>query len=191
MTTRTESNQKELPKYTTRFSFRNRMYRFLWTIVRMILFRPFGSQLFNGWRILLLRLFGAKIGKHSVVYSSANIWMPSNLEIGDRTCIGPDTFIYNPAKIIMGDEVVISQFSYLCGGSHNINKLALDFICAPIIIKDFSWVCAKCFVMMGVTIETGCIIGATSSLFRNTEPWSVYGGVPAKFIKHRHITSNH
>ncbi len=189
MTANSGYTKKELPRYTTRFSIGNRMYRLLWAVVRVILFKPFVSQLFNGWRILLLRLFGARIGKHSVVYSSANIWMPSNLEVGDRTCIGPDTFIYNPAKIIMGDKVVISQYSYLCGGSHDINKLTLDFICAPIIIKDFAWVCANCFVMMGVTIEEGCIIGATSSLFRSTEPWGVYGGNPAKYLKKRVINN--
>lgn len=182
-----EHYNNDLPKYTTKFSIRNRLYRLLWTAVRFIFFRPFISQIFNRWRIFLLKIFGAKIGQNSVVYASANIWMPSNLEIGDRSCIGPNTFIYNPAKIIIGNKVVISQYSYLCGGSHDVNTLSLDFICAPIIIKDFSWVCAKCFIMMGITIETGCIVGATSSLFNSTEPWGVYGGIPAKFIKKRTI----
>lgn len=79
--------------------------------------------------------------------------------------------------------------TYLCGGSHDINDLTLGFISAPIVIKDFSWVCANCFIMMGVTIEEGCIIGATASLFKSTEPWSVYGGNPAKFIKKRIINT--
>lgn len=179
--------QRPLPKYSTHFSIRNKIYRLIWSIIRFILFRPFGTMLFNGWRKFLLRLFGAKIGSNSIIYSSANIWMPCNLEIGNRCCIGPDTIIYNPAKITLGDKVVISQYSYLCGGSHDISTLNLDFISAPIIIKDFSWVCADCFVMMGVTIEEGCILGARSTLFKSTEPWSVYGGMPAKFIKKRII----
>ena len=178
---------KDIPKYTTNFSFSNKLYRLVWNIVRVLLFRPFRTRFFNGWRKLILKLFGAKIGNYSIIYASCNIWMPKNLELGERSCIGPNSFIYNPSKITIGDKVTISQNSYLCGGSHDINNLSLDFISAPIIIKDFSWVCANCFVMMGVTIEEGCILGATSSLFKNTEPWSVYGGVPAKFIKKRII----
>lgn len=182
--------KKQIPKYTTFFSKKNKLYRLIWNIVKVFLFRPFVSNYFNGWRKLLLKLFGAKIGGHSIIYASANIWMPCNLEIGERCCIGPDTFIYNPEKIVLGNKVVISQYSYLCGGSHDINTLSLDFISAPIIIKDFSWVCADCFVMMGVTIEEGCVLGARSSLFKNTEPWSIYGGMPAKFIKKRIINND-
>lgn len=179
----------EIPRYTTRFSTKNKLYRLVWGVVRLLMFRPFCTRVFNSWRLFLLRCFGAKIGKSSIVYSSANIWMPCNLVVGERSCIGPDTIIYNPQLITIGNKVTISQYTYLCGGSHDINKLALDFISAPIVIKDFSWVCARCFVMMGVIIEEGCIIGATSSLFKSTEPWSVYGGMPAKFIKKR-VLSN-
>lgn len=182
------NNTLEIPKYKTRFSRRNKFYRLVWNITRILLFRPFGTRFFNKWRIFILRCFGARIADHSVVYSSARIWMPCNLEVGTRTCIGPNTFVYNPSKITIGNKVTISQNSYLCGGSHDINTLSLDFISAPITIKDFSWVCANSFVMMGVTMEEGSILGATSSLFKNTEPWSIYGGVPAKFIKKRIIT---
>lgn len=178
---------KVLPKYRTYFSLSNKIYRLIWGIARFFLFRPFGSVYLNSWRVFILRLFGAKIGKHSIVYASVNVWMPRNLVIGERTCIGPHTFIYNPSRITIGDKVTISQNCYLCGGSHDISTLSLDFITAPIIIKDYSWVCTNCFVMMGTTIEEGCVLGATSSLFKSTEPWAVYGGVPAGFIKKREI----
>lgn len=176
-----------LPKYKTKFSTRNKLYRLLWSIVRILLFKPFGSIYLNSWRKFLLNIFGAKIGDGSVIYSSANIWMPCNLEVGKKSCIGPNTFVYNPSKITIGNKVTISQNSYLCGGSHDINTLTLDFISAPIKIEDFCWVCANCFVMLGVTMKEGSILGATSSLFRDTEAWSVYGGLPAKYIKKREI----
>lgn len=181
--------KKDIPKYTTKFSLKNKLYRLIWNITYCIFFRPFIGQVFNRWRISLLKLFGAKIGRNSVVYPNARIWMPRNLIVGQHTCIGPNVFCYNPQPITIGNKVTISQNTYLCGGSHDITDLALGFISAPIVIKDFSWVCANCFVMMGVTIEEGCIIGATASLFKSTEPWSVYGGNPARFIKKRLIIS--
>lgn len=180
----------KIPEYTTHFSLSNKLYRLVWNIVYVLLFRPFIGNIFNRWRIFLLKLFGAKIGENSVIYSNARIWMPRNLTIGKYTCIGPKVFCYNPQPMIIGNKVTVSQDSYLCGGSHDISDLALGFISAPIIIKDFSWVCANCFIMMGTTIEEGCIIGATASLFKSTEPWSVYGGNPAKKIKERKVTKN-
>lgn len=180
-------NKLDIPKYKTHFSLKNKIYRLFWNMAYILLFRPFIGGLFNTWRILLLRFFGAKIDKGCVIYASARIWLPYNLVVGKKTCIGPNVFCYNPKQIVIGNKVTISQNTYLCGGSHDIKDLALGFISSPIIIKDFSWVCANCFVMMGTTVEEGCIIGATSSLFKSTEPWSVYGGNPAKFLKKREI----
>lgn len=180
----------DIPKYTTRFSLKNRLYRLVWNIVRLILFRPFIGNIFNPWRIFVLKIFGAKIDKGSVIYPSVRIWLPYNLVVGKRSCIGPNVFCYNPQPITIGNKVTVSQNTYLCGGSHDINDLALGFISAPIVIKDFSWICANCFIMMGTTIEEGCIIGATSSLYKSTEPWNVYGGNPARLLKKRSIEQN-
>ena len=43
------------------------------------------------------------------------------------------------------------------------------------------------FVGMGVEIGAGAIVGATASVYKNVEPWTVVGGNPAKFIKKRVI----
>jgi len=158
-----------------------------WLIVYTLFFRPFVGELFRYWRIFLLRLFGAKIGRRCIVYPSAKVWAPWNLEMGDAVCIGPNVFCYNPSLIKIGNKVTVSQNTYLCGGSHDIEDLALGFITQPIIISDYVWICADCFIMMGIVIAKGCIIGATSSLFKSTEPFGVYGGNPAKYIKKRVI----
>ena len=44
-------------------SLGNKMARAIWNIVSAILFRPFGTKLFNPWRLILLRLFGAGWGQ--------------------------------------------------------------------------------------------------------------------------------
>ena len=40
---------------------------------------------------------------------------------------------------------------------------------------------------MGVTISQGAVVGATASVYKDVEPWTVVGGNPAKFIKNREI----
>lgn len=180
---------EQLPAYTSHFSWKNKLMRLAWSIAYYSLFRIFFPPFLNSWRVFIIKCFGAKIGKGTVIYANARIWAPWNMIVGRRCCIGPNVFYYNPSPIILGDMVTISQNSYLCGGSHDIASLSRPFISAPIVIEDLAWVCANSFIMMGVTIGKGAIVGATSSVFKNVEPWHVVGGNPAKFIKIR--TINH
>lgn len=110
------------PKYNNRLSFMNKAGRFLWSLCYIFLFRPLGFPVFHKWRCFVLRLFGAKIGSGSIVHASVKIWAPWNLEIGQRTAIGPGVDCYNPAKIRLGNKVVISQRVYLCTASHDYTK---------------------------------------------------------------------
>ncbi len=175
-----------IEKYKNTFSYKNKIYRLLWLIVSVLFFRLFGGILFNSWRVFLLKLFGAKIGKGSVVYSSVKILKPNNLEIGEYSCLGPDVKLHLD-KTIIGSKVTISQGSYLCSASHDIAYINKPFISQPIIIKDFAWVGAEAFIGMGVTIGEGAVVGARACVFKDVEPWTVVGGNPAKFIKKREI----
>jgi len=167
-------------------SLKNRVMQKIWGILSFFIFRPLGSSVFNSWRIMVLKIFGAKIGKGSIVYSSAFIPAPWNLEMGKYCCLGPYVKLHI-AKTILGDKVTISQRAYLCSGSHDINYLNKPFISAPIIIGDYAWVAAEVFVGPGITIGEGAVLGARSAVFTDVAPYTVVGGNPAKFIKKRLI----
>lgn len=172
-------------KYIDNYTISNKIRRLCWNICCMLMFRPFGLPIFKRWRSLFLKLWGAKIGHGSIVHSSCIIWAPWNLEIGQRSCLGPHTIIYNPGKITIGNKVCISQYSYLCTATHDYNSPMHTLYWKPIKIHDFAWVAAGAFIGMGVTIGEGAVIGATASVFKDVEPWTVVGGNPAKFIKKR------
>jgi putative colanic acid biosynthesis acetyltransferase WcaF len=40
---------------------------------------------------------------------------------------------------------------------------------------------------MGVTIGQGAVVGATASVYKDVEPWTIVSRNPAKFIKNRII----
>jgi putative colanic acid biosynthesis acetyltransferase WcaF len=174
-------------KYESPFSLKNKIYCTLWLMVSFFCFRPFVSIVFNRWRVFLLKLFGAKIGKGSIVYASMDIPMPNKLTMGILSCIGPNVKLHRGA-IRIGSKVTISQGTYLCSASHDISSLNKPFISAPIVINDFAWVAAEAFIGMGVTIGQGAVVGARAAVFKDVEPWTVVGGNPAKFIKKREIT---
>lgn len=169
------------------YSTKNRIKRMLWTISWTVLARPFPKSIASGWKRFLLRLFGAKMADTAIVYSSATIFMPWNLEMKDHACIASGVDCYNAAPIIIGVNTTVSQRAYLCTASHNISSSRHEQIEKPIIIKDRAWVAAEAFIGPGVTIGEGAVVGARAAVFKDVEPWSVVGGNPAKFIKKRII----
>lgn len=183
-----EKVKVDLTSYNSDFGLINKIARVFWNLFYWILFRPFNLNLFNGWRAGVLRIFGAKVGPNANIYASVKIWAPWNLDIGENSSIGPGVDCYNQGKIIIGNQTVISQKSYLCASSHDHTVSNFPLILKPIVIGDQVWIAADAFVAPGVTIKEGSVVGARSAVFKDVEPWNVVGGNPARFIKDRKIS---
>jgi putative colanic acid biosynthesis acetyltransferase WcaF len=81
---------------------------------------------------------------------------------------------------------VVSQFTYLCTGSHDYQKHHMPLIHAPITIGREAWIAAGVFVAPGVRIADGVVVGAMSVVTKSlSQPWSVYAGNPCRFVKPR------
>jgi putative colanic acid biosynthesis acetyltransferase WcaF len=174
----------DLSRYTDPLTKADKFSRLFWNLVWLLFFR-FSPVPFFAWRNFLLRLFGAKLGKRVLVYPSARIWAPWNLEMDDYSCIGKDVDCYCMAKVRLGKHVTVSQYSYLCTGTHDIQDPYLGLLSFPITIGDGAWVTADVFIGPGVHIGEGAVVGARSSVYGNVRAWTVVGGNPAKFIKRR------
>lgn len=177
----------DLSRYKNSLSTKHQIIRLLWSIVWGTLARPLPRSVGTGWKRILLRLFGAKIASTAVVYSSAKVYFPANLVMGEYSCLASDVNCYNVAPIIIRDNTTVSQGTYLCTASHDITNALNPLITAPIIIEDQAWIAADAFVGMGVTVGQGAVVGARAAVFKDVEPWTVVGGNPAKFIKQRII----
>lgn len=179
----------DLNNTTTRhkFSTKNKICRILWMITYVFLFKPFKPRVFKKWRVLILKIFGAEISWTVMVNSNVKIWAPWNLKMGDFSCLGPGVDCYNQGEVIIKNNVIISQKSYLCASSHDFTSLNHDLFLAPIIIEDKVWVAADAFIGPGVCLNEGAVVGARSSVFKDVEAWSVVGGNPSKFIKKREL----
>jgi putative colanic acid biosynthesis acetyltransferase WcaF len=165
-------------------SLGNKIARAVWQMVWLLLYRP-TPRLFHVWRCLLLRLFGAKLGKQVHPYPSARIWAPWNLEMGAHACLSEGVDCYCVAKICIGAHSTISQYSFLCTASHDHSKAEMPLVAAPITIGERVWVTADVFVGPGVTIGDGAVVTARSSVFTDLPPWMVARGNPAVPVKPR------
>lgn len=182
------ANQRiDLSQYKNKLSRKNQIARFIWNIVWTIFARPFPRSIGNKWRILWLRMFGAKVSWKAVVYSSVKVYMPWKLQMDDYACLAPEVDCYNVDWVKIGAHSTVSQKTYLCTASHDIYKSDMPLITAPIIIEDQVWIAADAYVGPGVTIHQGAVVAARAVVVKSVEAWKVVGGNPAKVIKDREI----
>jgi putative colanic acid biosynthesis acetyltransferase WcaF len=159
---------------------------FFWYVCNLFFiknrYNPFSSV-----KILLLRLFGAKIGKEVKIKPAVNIKYPWNLEIGNNTWIGENVWIDNLEKVTIGSNVCISQGALLMCGNHNYKKSTFDLIIGNIAIEDGVWIGAKSIVCPGVICKSHSVLTAGSVATKDIEPYGIYQGNPAILIRQRDI----
>jgi putative colanic acid biosynthesis acetyltransferase WcaF len=156
----------------------------LWWFVQATLFH-LSPQVLYGWRRWLLRLFGATIGRGVLLRSSVEITYPWKVSIGDWSWIGDNVSLYSLGEIEIGDNVVISQNSYLCTGSHDATKPSFDIHAEKIVVEPESWIAADVFVAPGVRIKQGAVVGARSTVLHDLPSMMVCCGNPARPVRSR------
>ena len=107
------------------------------------------------------------------------------MRMGDYSCLAPYVDCSCVAPITIGKHATVSQYTYLCTGTHDFERSDMPLITAPIVIEDQAWVCACVFVGPGVTVGQGAVIGARSVVFKDVKPWIVAAGNPPRYIKKR------
>ncbi len=166
------------------FSFRNRVERTLFMLVWAVL-ASWTPPPLHGWRRFILRVFGARIGHKVRLYGSVRIWHPAFLRIDNEATIGPGVRLYNQGKITIGARAVVSQGTHVCASTHDTADPHFQLKLCPIVIEEDAWIAADAFVGPGVKVGCGAVLGARGAAFRDLQPWTIYGGNPARFIKLR------
>lgn len=161
-----------------------RAKRLAWNAVWLLLYRP-SPRSFHGWRAMLLRAFGARMGAKCHFYPGSKVWAPWNLVCDDQVTAGDAAEIYNPSQITLGSHAILSQQSYLCGATHDYDHPDFPLIAFAMHIGAFSWICARASVAPGANVGEGAVLGLGSVAARDLEPWTVYAGVPAVKVKER------
>lgn len=163
---------------------RAKIARLLWSIVEQTLFR-YSFRTMYRWRAFLLRRFGAKIGRHCIIRRSVRVEVPWHFSMGDYSTLGDECIVYSLGRITLGDRVTISQYSYICAGTHDHTRPDFPLLRPPIVIEDDVWIAADVFIGPDVRIGRGALVGARSSVFKDLPPWRVCVGNPAKPVKDR------
>lgn len=137
-----------------------------------------------------------KLGKG--FHAGRNVWFGSRnkIVIGCNCYLGRESQIGCDAKI--GDNVMFGNRVALVGRyDHNYQQIGVPIRMASHVrdpdykwkgtdlevrIDDDVWVGYGAIILSGVKLGQGSIIAAGSVVTRDVEPFSIYGGVPAKKI---------
>jgi len=138
-----------------------------------------------------MRLISAKCG-----YNSGNIAggvfmrtsKSGNIVIGDEVYLN-GTSIISEESISLGSRIMIGANTVIMDtNSHNVpykNRLRRwdNIRRKAVVIEDDVWIGANCFIMKGVRIGKGSVIGAGSVVNNEVKPFCIYAGNPAVFVK--------
>lgn len=164
----------------------NPLKRAVWHLTSVVFFQ---NRLFpfSGIKVLMLKIFGAKIGLGVVIKPAVNIKYPWKLTVGDHCWIGENVWIDNLAQVSLGANSCLSQGAMLLCGNHNYAKSTFDLMTGKIILEDGVWIGAQSVVCPGITCSSHSILSVGSIATKNLDPYGIYQGNPAVKIKERSI----
>ena len=159
-----------------KWGLRVQLARCLWGVASP--FFRFSPRPLWGWRRLILRGFGARIGADAHIYPTARITMPWNLTIGAEAAVGDHAILYALGPITIGPRATVSQYAHLCAGSHDRRDPARPLVTLPITIEEDAWICADAFVGPDVWIGAGAVLGARAVAMRDLPAGRIGFGNP-------------
>ena len=106
------------------------------------------------------------------------------LSIGDRTYINSGASICAQKSVKIGARCAIgNQVLVMDTDFHSIEDHTQPGIARPVVIEDDVWLSARVIVLKGVTIGRGAVVAAGAVVTKDVPPYTLVGGVPAKFIR--------
>ena len=160
--------------------------RSLWYVANVLFFNtyvPFPNSL----KRMLLRIFGAKIGKGVILKPKVNIKYPWMLGVGNHSWIGEGVWIDNLGHVEIGANCCLSQGVMLLCGNHNFSVSGFDLTVKEITLEEGVWLGAKSTVTQGVTCYSHSVLTVGSVASNDLEAYSINRGNPAEKIKSRVI----
>lgn len=112
------------------------------------------------------------------------------LEIKDNTWIGQGCFFHSAGGLTIGEAVGIGPFVKILTSQHQEYDLTLPVLyhnieSKPVIVEDGANIGISAVILPGIKIGEGAIVGASSVVTKDVEPYSVVAGNPAKLLRKR------
>lgn len=136
-------------------------------------------------RCLWYKLLGAHIGNDSVIFRRVEVLAPNKLNMEKNSSVGWFVLLDARGGISIGNNVTVASYCKLITGSHDIDNPMFTAQFLPIEIGDYAWIGTGAIILQNVKIGEGAVVCAGAVVTKDVEPYTVVGGIPAKYIKKR------
>jgi acetyltransferase-like isoleucine patch superfamily enzyme len=153
--------------------------------------RPIPGFLGFTLRFLLYKLLFARLGGYSFIYKGVYFEHCYGIDAGKNLHVSAGAVLYGRGGLKIGDDVMIGHYATIYSSQHQWDRdPSLPMIhqghrSAPVTIGDDVWIGAHVVVLPGVSIATGTVVAAGSVVNRDTTPYSIVAGAPAKQVGER------
>ena len=133
---------------------------------------------------LMSRLTGKKIDPSFRMYPPFYADFGKNISIGKNVFFNSGCKFQDQGGIEIGDNCLIGHNAVLATANHSLDpreNRKLNY--APIKICNNVWLGANVTVLQGVTIGEWAVVAAGAVVTKDVAPYTIVGGIPAKFIK--------
>lgn len=147
------------------------------------------AMLFRRIKKIYIRYFMGLKNVHSTFNIGGFSQISKDLIAHEYSFIGKDCIIY--PGVTIGRYTMLAPRVMIIGGDHNFDVpgTPITFSGRPKIEKTEIgrdvWIGSNCIIKAGISIGDGSIIAAGSIVTKSVHSYSIYGGVPAKFIRKR------
>lgn len=136
---------------------------------------------------LYVHIFKVKIEKDGVIYSGCRFYEPGKLTMGHRSIVGYNAFLDARRTITIGENVNIGGDVAIFSCEHDINSPSFGGKGGPVVINDWVYIGTRAMILPGVTVGEGAVVASGAVVTKDVKPWTVVGGVPARYIKDRPV----
>lgn len=122
-------------------------------------------------------MLSGEIVLHNYIHISAYsaLYGKFGIELYDYTGLSPRTTIFSASDDFSGEYMI----------SPMVPKKLTNVKGGKVVLETYAQVGSGSVIMPDLKIAEGSIVGAMSFLKKSTEPWGIYHGCPAKFLKER------
>ncbi len=141
----------------------------IWYLSKVLKIMPYDKNSKFEYKIYISDARQINLG--SFVRINENTFFQGNVNIGNHVMIAPNVSVYSK--------------------THKYDDLNTPMVLSgetptkTVVIEDDVWIGINTVILPGIRIGKGAIVGANSVVTKNVEPYSIVGGVPAKFIRKR------
>ena len=181
--------RKKTQGYSLHLAFRLEFESFVFGVLGLIP-TTFGVLI----RGIALKIFCKKCSGFAWIQPRVIFVHTERIKVGRLFGVNSNTYINGVGGVEIGNYVLLGSNVTIASGVHpilgvNPPIITRQSIPKKIVIEDDVWIGSNAVIMPGVKIARGTVVGANSVVTKNTLPYTVMAGSPARIINRRDIDS--